>query len=409
VRILLVTSYSPFPVRRGRDRLIKSLIDGLAVRHEVTLATMALDETEERALAEGGAAFSIRSIKAPNRRSVIHRGWFKLVNIAGALVTLVPPEVSYARPLAFVRHVRRLCEELEPELVLVNYWHLYDLPRVLRSRRVVLITHDVDYLVSAERTRRISGFFKRTVARIDAVFEERIERRAYSLYDSILTLTKRDAGAVVEAIGDARKTVLPLPLAIDLRRYRPSGLERDRETILFFGAFDADFNRDALRFLARDIFPEVRRLRPGCRCELVGHGLEAHLRRELPPGFVYRGGVEDVRPHLAACTCAVLPLRFGGGVRIRMMEAAAMGTPVVSTPAGVAGMGLQAGRDYLEASDAPGFARAILDLIEDERLAAAIGESARRWACETISMDDYPDRLDACLSLLEKRLSKKLG
>ena len=409
MKLLVVMSYSPFPIRRGRDRLIKNLIDGLTVRHEVTLATMTLDASEEAALAGiESSRFSVRFMRAPNKRSALHRAWFKGVNLAKTVTALLPPQVSYARPAAFIEHVKRAAEEVQPDLVLANYWHLYDLPLVLGACRSALITHDVDFLVSAERTKRISNPFERAMAQANAFLGERIERRAYALYDTILTLTGKDAEAIADATGGGGKRIMPLPLALDLQYYKPPELERERDLILFFGALDADFNRDALRFFVHEVFPEVRKARPGCRCDCIGHGLDVSLRNELPEGCTYLGGVDDVRPHLARCACMALPLRFGGGVRIRMMEAAAMGTPVVSTPVGVAGMGFERGGDYLEAVDARGIARSILDLLGDEQLARRIGASARRWALGNISMDDYPDRLDACFARFDRTSSKSL-
>jgi glycosyltransferase involved in cell wall biosynthesis len=91
----------------------------------------------------------------------------------------------------------------------------------------------------------------------------------------------------------------------------------------------------------------------------------------------------------------VLPLRFGGGVRIRMMEAAAMGTPVVSTPVGVAGMRLESGTHYAEARTADEIGEAVLQLLADEHGARRLGANARRWAEENISMESYPARLEA--------------
>jgi glycosyltransferase involved in cell wall biosynthesis len=96
----------------------------------------------------------------------------------------------------------------------------------------------------------------------------------------------------------------------------------------------------------------------------------------------------------------VLPLRFSGGVRIRMMEAAAMGVPVVSTPAGVAGMGLEAGVHYMEAGNPAVMAEAVSNLLESPEMALRLGTGARLWAQENISMDNYPDRLDRMLGLI---------
>ncbi len=167
------------------------------------------------------------------------------------------------------------------------------------------------------------------------------------------------------------------------------------------GTFYSDFNRDALRFFASEVFPVVRSRNPEARLEVVGHGVDENLRAAAGPGVSFAGGVEDIRPYLGACSAMVLPLRFCGGVRIRMMEAAATGTPVVSTPVGVAGMGLEAGNEYLEAQTGAEIALAVLHLLRDDGEARRIGAGARRWAEKNISMESYPARLDA---LFEKIL-----
>ena len=120
-------------------------------------------------------------------------------------------------------------------------------------------------------------------------------------------------------------------------------------------------------------------------------------------GVLFVGSVEDIRPYLGRCSALVLPLRFGGGVRIRMMEASAMAAPVVSTPVGVAGMGLRAGREYLEAANPRKMADAISRLLEEPEEAARLGRAARAWAERTISMETYPDRLDALIAAVVSR------
>ena len=169
------------------------------------------------------------------------------------------------------------------------------------------------------------------------------------------------------------------------------------------GTFYSDFNRDALRFFASEVLPVVRSKNPEARLEVVGHGVDASLRAAAGPGVSFAGGVEDIRPYLGACSVMVLPLRFCGGVRIRMMEAAAMGTPVVSTRVGVAGMGLEAGKDYLEGRTGAEIALAILHLLRDGGEARRIGALARRWAEKNISMESYPARLDALFEKISAR------
>ena len=395
MKIIVALPYAPWPIAMGTHRLIMNLLDGLAVNHDVTLVAMALSRGELERLREiEKPRLAVRAILAPNRRSLLHRGCHKVMNGMKAVFTGVPMQVSYAAPEALVRLIADTAKERKADLVLASYWHLYRLPGLVKNSKLVLVTHDLDFLVNPARLRTMSGAARFFAARrLKAL--ERIERKAYERYDTILTVTPSDAETLARHPVAAGKAVYDLPLALDLGEFNPGAFEREGNKILFLGSFLSDFNRDALRFFTSEAFPVVRSRNPEARLEVVGHGADESLRAAAGPGVTFTGGVEDIRPRLGACSVMVLPLRFCGGVRIRMMEAAAMGTPVVSTPLGVAGMGLRAGDDYIEAQTGAEIALAVLHLIQDTGAARRIGAGARRWAEENISMESYPARLDA--------------
>jgi glycosyltransferase involved in cell wall biosynthesis len=407
MKVLVVLPYSPYPVRRGQDRLISNLVSGLSENHEVVLVTMTLTGEEAEALSGMGMRnVSVRSIVAPNRRSILHRGAYKAVNVCKAVLMGIPLDVGYAAPRAFLDLVAETAHRERADLVLASYWHLYELPARVTGPHCVLITHDVDYLVHSDRLGFVRGGLKRLYMRIDARMKGRVEREAYRRYRSVLALTERDAQAVRDVVGGDAGKVLTLPLAIDLERYEPGAYERRSDRILFMGALDADFNRDALIYFVRSVFPGVLERRPSARLDVVGYGADESLKELASSRIVFHGGVEDIRPHLGRCSLMVLPLRFGGGVRIRMMEAAGMGTAVVSTPTGVAGMGLVDERDYLEARDAPAMSNAILRLLNDPAVGERLGRNVREWARRHISMKDYPERLEGLFSALDISSSK---
>jgi glycosyltransferase involved in cell wall biosynthesis len=406
MRIVVALPYAPWPVTKGTDRLILNLLDGLAARHDVTLVAMALSAGDLERLHEiERPRVAVRAILAPHRRGVLHRVYSKGANTLKAAFGGVPTQVSYAAPAELLRLIADTARERNADLVLASYWHLYRLPGLVTGSKLALVTHDLDFLVNPSRLAAMSG-----VARAAAALRlrglERIERKAYGRYGTILAVTPSDAETLARHPLGAGKAVFPLPLALDLGAFNTAAPAREPNRILFMGTFYSDFNRDAFRFLAREIFPIVRSRNPAARLEVVGHGADESLRSAAGPGISFAGGVEDIRPHLGACSAMVLPLRFCGGVRIRMMEAAAMGTPVVSTPVGVAGMGLRAGMDYLEGQTAAEIALALLHLLSDGDEARRIGANARRWAEANISMESYPERLDA---LFDKMLGRDGG
>jgi len=401
MRIVVAIPFSPWPVRRGTDRLIMNLLAGLSARHEVSLATMALGREEISRLREiEGPRIRVAAMLAPHRRGLAQKVWYKARNTALELVSGVPAGVSYAAPRDYLDLVAETARDTGADIVLANYWHLYRLPDRLDTGKPVLVTHDLDFLVNPDRSNLMRKGIHRASADRRGRALERIERKAYERYDTILTVTEADAEVLGRDPSMRGKRIMPLPLALDLSEFDPGAYSRERDRVLFIGTFHADFNLDAYRFFVKEIVPPLLERRPAARVEIVGEGLPERMKRLAPPAVSFTGYVESVRSSLGCCSVMVLPMRFCGGVRIRMLEAAAMGTPVVSTPVGVAGMGLTAGREYLEAESAMAVAEAVARLLGDEAEAARIGANARLWAEENISMETYPARLDSLLDTL---------
>jgi glycosyltransferase involved in cell wall biosynthesis len=399
MKIIVTVPYTPWPVTRGTDRLIINLIEGLSKRHEVTLVTMTLSKNSLERLKElERPGVKVRGMVAPHRQGASGKLIRKVRNIISAYVRGIPQDVSYSAPPEFLRLIAETTEGKSADIVLASYWHMYRLSDYVSDSKLALVTHDMDYIVNRERLSLQCTGEKRIRDEKEAARLERIETEAYRRFDTILTVTASDAEVLKGIPAYEGKKILPLPLALDLSVFSPGTYDRETGRILFLGSFHSDFNKDAFRYFTSDVFPLIRQEIPGTVLEVVGHGVEDRLKKEAGTGVEFTGGVEDIKPYLGRCSLMVLPLRFSGGVRIRMMEAAAMGTPVVSTPSGVAGMGLEAGSDYLEASDAGSMAKAIASLLGNRDEAARLGNNARLWAERNISMENYPDRLDSMLT-----------
>jgi glycosyltransferase involved in cell wall biosynthesis len=147
-------------------------------------------------------------------------------------------------------------------------------------------------------------------------------------------------------------------------------------------AFVANFvhgpNREAAHVLANDVLPALRRVAPGAVLRLIGRGSEtiAHLAEE--PGVDLVGSVDEVKPHLEDVVATVMPIRFGGGTRLKVLEAFALGVPVISTSVGVAGLGTVDGESFLHAETTDEYVRCVVRLLDEPGLAAALSDAGRR-------------------------------
>lgn len=152
---------------------------------------------------------------------------------------------------------------------------------------------------------------------------------------------------------------------------------REGSVLIFVGLFSYRPNADGAAYFVREVFPLIRTAWPGAVLRLVGRDVDsiAYLAGE---GVELVGEVDDLRAEYDAATVSVVPIRFEGGTRVKVIEAFALQVPVVSTPAGVAGLGIRDGVEALVAPDPPSFARACIRLLGDPVLRAAISTAGRR-------------------------------
>jgi glycosyltransferase involved in cell wall biosynthesis len=153
-------------------------------------------------------------------------------------------------------------------------------------------------------------------------------------------------------------------------------------TILFAGNFIHPPNVDAAIWLAEEIFPQVRTRHPDATLQLVGAGPPASVRKVAGPGVVVTGSVPDVAPFLEAATVVVAPLRIGGGIRLKVMDALVFGKPTVATRRAAEGLNVTDRRELLLADESVAFAEAVSSLLADRPLRESLSANAQAWGAQ---------------------------
>jgi len=228
----------------------------------------------------------------------------------------------------------------------------------------------------------------------------RLEAESARRYRHHLTCSEEDARILRERYGALDCHAVPSGFDPDFFRPPDPAPLRDPQTLLFLGSMNYGPNVDAVLRFARECLPELRTRHPGVRMQIVGGDPLPEVRALSGPDVEVTGGVPDVRPYLARCGQLVVPLRIGGGTRLKIVEALAMGAPVVSTHIGAEGLGLEDGRDLLLAADAPALTDAISAGIRDPRAGerrAAHGQRAvhdrYRWEVLGHELAEYWERV----------------
>ena len=223
------------------------------------------------------------------------------------------------------------------------------------------------YLQSAAAQGQLSAGLRLPIAR-------RFERFMFAPYDRTVVISAADKAALL-ALQPALQIEV-IPNGIELARFRPQQVERDPHTLLFVGNYGYAPNQDAVRLLVERILPAVREALPAARLQLVGVNPPDWMRELASDHLEVIGKVPDVAPYLAQATVFVCPLRIGAGLKNKVLEALALGIPVVATPLSVAGIDVKNGRSAIVAP-VDRIAAATARLLKDETLRARLSVNGR--------------------------------
>jgi glycosyltransferase involved in cell wall biosynthesis len=252
---------------------------------------------------------------------------------------------------------------------------------------VILVEHDITYdlysqLLALEEDWDMRRQWKRW---------RRFETAAWKQMTRVVTMSEKDCAAVSGA------RAVALPNGVDLERFRPSGREPEPRRLLFIGSFAHLPNLLAVEFFLKQVWP----LLPDITLHIIAGGRhEYYLERYrdrvtvnlAQPGIELEGFVSDVRPAYERATVVVAPLIASAGTNIKILEAMAMGKPVVSTPAGVNGLDLVAGEDFILAQHAAEMAQAIERLLAEPQAREHLGAAARSRVERDFGWDDIARR-----------------
>ncbi len=399
LRILFLTPQVPFPPRQGATIRNFNLLAQLSARHVIDLLSFVGPAGKlEQAGPLSRLCRDVRLVPAPQRTM-----WER----ARSLVTTSLPDMALrlessafesllaavvgSTPFDIVQ-VEGI--EMGPYLLWLRRW-IDSSPDPENCPRIVFEDHNAEYVLQrrAYETDRLQA--RRWVGAAYSWVQWRRLRQYEAIVcraaDAVVAVSRADAAALRSLVPGLRPVVVPN--GVDLQRYDPArvdALPLGSKALLFTGKMDFRPNVDGVLWFCDRVWPRIRERVPDARFFIVGrdpHPRLDHLR-DLA-GVTLTGYVEDILPYFAAASVYVVPLRVGGGTRLKVLEAMAMGLPIVSTRLGSEGLGVESGQQVVLADTPAEFAAAAVALLQDESVAAKLGRNAqcfvrRRYDWETI-------------------------
>jgi polysaccharide biosynthesis protein PslH len=379
MRLLFVTPYLPSPPRFGGERRLDGLMREVAREHDVSLLSL-VDPAEDSAGRIAEALGFCRTVRVVPHAASVAQGFRKRALQAGSFLSPFSFErVAYNSP-GLRRSLIEMTKGGGIDLVQFEFVHCalageWPSPRVPR----VLDEHNIEYDI-VKRTASASASFARRAYSGANWRKLRVEEiRAWRHFDGCTFTSERDRQLSSADVPNLKSTVVPN--GVDTLHFAPDATANaEPDSILFFGALNYYPNIEGLLFFLREVLPELRKRRPLVRFRIVGQKPPPEIRAWRDPAVDLVGYVDDVRPYIASAAAVVVPLRIGGGTRLKVLEAMAMGKPVVSTTLGVEGIDVVHGRDVLIGNRPDELADQLARVLESRNLSREIGTAARELA-----------------------------
>ena len=374
-RLLMLKPFAPYPKDCGGNILTFNLLRELGKEYDVTLLTRRPEDAQKAQDALEAISDKVVFCDPPNLRSMPARLAHGVRLRIRTTVNGKPLAAAYA-DLAFSVPLGELLSRETYDIVQIDYWNLAELgslcaPEVARC----LFLHDVQpRLLSREAAFAGSWIAAARLRRASAKVAS-FEQNAFRHFNRILTVTESDA-AVYRALLVEPEKVQCVPTLFDVSAARPMPDPGGR-TLVFAGAMAHQPNADAMLYFVREVLPIIHADVPQAELVIVGRDVPPSIAKLRSPRVRVTGRVESVEPYLQSAAVYVAPLRFGSGIKIKILEALAYGKALVTTSVGAEGIEIEHRRHCLIADNPNDFAESAIALLRDPNLREGLGKAGR--------------------------------
>lgn len=371
MRVLFVTPYVPSRIRVRPFQLIKAL----SRLHEISLVSLLCDEYEREMVKDvANYCASVDLVPLPK--------WQAYGNCLAALPTLKPLRVAYYQSPAFVQRIRQVIGDRAIDVVHGELIKVMPALQSLLAQEGIPVLYDSVDCISWYLRQQWSSV--RNPLKKAFVYTELEKMRHYEL-QSLATLgqvaitSDHDRDFLI-ALGARAEHIQVVPNGVDTEYFTPPIVSRETDSLVFCAKLDYYPNSQAILNFYRDVLPRIWEHRPQVRLTIVGNNPPQAVRElSADKRITVTGYVPDTRPYLGKASVALAPLLVAAGMQNKVLEALAMGTPLVATPGSCRSLQVKDGTHLLLAEGAQAFADAVLKLLDDSQLAQNLSSAGRRY------------------------------
>jgi len=393
MRILQLTPRIPYPPDDGGKIVIFESIKRLAMRgHKITLLSFIPNNNVD-------FSYLKRYCKLETVELNISDSYVKMLF---NLFSLEAYTISKYRRRSLLIKLKKLLESEWFDIVHIDSLHMAYYGRFIKKNNnlpVILREHNVESTIWERYYKGILNPLVRSYVRIQFNKVYKYESKIVEDFDRCFMITAHDKERIERMNKKVKASVTPA--GVDTSYFLPMAVEKEPYSIVFVASMDWIPNIEGIIWFYNDIFPLIKRKTPQSKLYIIGKNPPYIVKRLQTHDVVITGFVDDVRKYMAISSVFIVPLKTGGGMRIKILNALAMGKPVVSTSVGCEGIEVRDGEHLYIANTAKEFAHKVIELLNDSHKCKQIGEAGMKLVREKYNWERM-------VELLEKQYSEVL-
>jgi len=360
-KILIISPYFPFPARDGGKVRLYNLIKHLSEKNEVYLLAY-IEPSTDKSCVDLAKEFctGVFPVLREEEKRIIRDD--------------LPRSVSFFYTQAMIDELKKVLDIVKPDVVQLDFLIMTEYVKHIKNVPVFYTEHDMGLLDFNQ------SFHDRDLDDNKRFFEWKklvqYEKKILDFFTSVIVLTERDKGLIENLNSNIKATIIPT--GVDTEFYKPNDCTDKEKSLVFVGHYKHFPNLDAIVYFVKNIYPKVIEKISNIKLYIVGSGVTKRVEDLKNNNIIVTGEVEDIRQYLKRPNIFVAPVRLGGGIKGKVLEAMAMGVPVVATKEAVSGIDYSIGEFALISDDPKVFAENIIKLYNDGSIYNTLSVNSRK-------------------------------
>ena len=368
MNILFISATVPYPATDGGRIRVLNLLKQIAKSDRVTFLALETVPTDREGI-EYLRNFGIET----------HLLEFGMWIIARSILRKQPLTVAKYYVPAMESAIKQLIQSRMFDVIHFEMLHTGQYLKALPDLRVptLLSLQNVDSAIWRRLARQTGNPLKKLAFWMQYHSFRRYEQLMAGKFTACACVSEEDKNLLADLCPEI--SIAVIPNGVDVESYKPDHSLTEEATIVYTGSMDWLPNEDAALYFYKRIFPLIEAQIPDIKFYIVGQNPTKRVKElSRHSNVIVTGMVDDVKPYIAKASVYVVPLRIGGGTRLKILEALAMEKAVVSTAIGCEGLQLTPGKDILIADEPEKFAQLVIQLVQDEKRRQQLGKSGRK-------------------------------